>query len=266
MISLDKYDTIKLTRNDKTLKILLNRPQKRNALNDLMIRELTEIFSIAKRDNSLRVIVLTGIGKAFCSGADLSYLKKMKKFSYEDNLKDSLNLSKLFLEIYTFPKPVIAMVQGAALAGGCGLVSVCDFIVSSLDAVFGYPEVKIGFVAALVSTFLIKQVGERKARELLLSGKIISAQEALDMGLISAIKEKDDLENAVNDLANILISNSPQALSETKKILAIGIYKDIEKNIEETAKINAAFRETEDFNEGITAFLEKRSPQWQDKS
>ena len=175
---------------------------------------------------------------------------------------DSLNLSKLFLEIYTLPQPVIAVVYGAAIAGGCGLASVCDFIISEPDALFGYPEVKIGFVAALVSVFLIRQIGERKAREMLLSGRLLNAEEALKKGLISSVVKKEKLKEAARELSRVLIKNSPLAMAESKKILSASVYKDIETELELLARINAKFRETDDFLEGISAFLEKRSPQW----
>jgi len=262
MISEYNYKTIIIKWEIPFLTVTLNRPEKRNALNDLMIRELRDIFSIVKEDRAVRIVTLNGAGKVFCSGADLSYLKKLKDFSYKENLMDSLNLSKLLLEIYTLPQPVIAAVNGAAIAGGCGLASVCDFIISEPDAFFGYPEVKIGFVAALVSVFLIRQIGERKAMEMMLSGRLLKAEEALSKGIISSVVKKEKLEEAASELSRVLIKNSPLAMAESKKILSASVYKDIETELELLARINAKFRETDDFLEGISAFIEKRSPQW----
>ena len=262
MISLPVLKYIKIDLNIPHITIIINRPEKRNALNDTLVSELKEIFAWVKNNNSLKVITLKGEGEVFCSGADLKYLKKLKNYSHKENLKDSISLSKLFLEIYAFPKPVIAIVKGAALAGGCGLASVCDFIISDIDAVFGYPEVRIGFVAALVSTFLIRQIGERKARELLLTGNIISANKAKDIGLISEVTNSDKIEDIHEELLNNLIHNSSQAMKITKEIISSSVFKDIEKELKFLSKINASFRETDDFLEGISAFLEKRSPVW----
>jgi methylglutaconyl-CoA hydratase len=262
MISKSNYKTIKIKWENPFLTVILNRPEKRNALNDLMVKELKDIFSAVKEDSSIRSVTLTGAGKVFCSGADLSYLKELKDFSYNENLNDSLNLSKLFLEIYTLPKPVIAVVKGAAIAGGCGLATVCDFVISEKGALFGYPEVKIGFVAALVSAFLIRQIGERRAREMLLSGELYSAEEALKRGLITSVAEKETIEEQALELSLKLSKNSPLAMAESKKILSAAVYKDIKKELEFLARINAKFRETDDFLEGISAFLEKRAPQW----
>ncbi len=231
MSTYPSYKTIKVKQKDNIFKITLNRPEKRNALNDLMVKELTDIFSAIKEEKSIRAVILSGAGKVFCSGADLAYLKDLKNFSYQENLQDSLNLSKLFLEIYTHPKPVIAIVHGAALAGGFGLASVCDFIIAETETIFGYPEVKIGFVAAMVSVFLIRQVGERKARELLLTGKILKANEVYQLGLITDVVKSGELEKNVYDLALTLINNSSLALAESKKILSKFVYNDIKNEI-----------------------------------
>ncbi len=262
MIPLQSMKYIKTDIKPPHITIILNRPEKRNALNDAIISELKKTFSWVKKNDSLKVITLKGEGKVFCSGADLEHLKDLKKYSYQDNLKDSLKLSNLLLYIYNFPKPVITVVQGAALAGGCGLASVCDFIISEKNAVFGYPEVQIGFVAAIVSTFLIRQIGERKARDLLLTGKIISANIAKEIGLINEADSQENIEDIHKKLVGDLINNSPQAMTTTKEILSSSVYIDIKKEIERLANINASFRQTEDFLEGISAFLEKRRPIW----
>ena len=259
------FKTIKIKISDCKGQIKLNRPEKRNAINPQMVRELDEIITQWENDPSVKVIILKGEGKAFCSGADLAYLKEMRQYDLQKNYEDSLNLAKLFLKIYSYPKPIIAAVQGAALAGGCGLATVCDLIIASSNAKFGYPEVKIGFVAAIVSAFLIRQIGERKAKELLLSGRIISAQEALQIGLINQVVMLEKINNSVNHLADELILNGPTAMKTTKQLFLNFGGQSIEQEIRKLAEINAKFRQNDEFVEGISSFLEKRKPNWQSK-
>ncbi len=264
-MTLQKYKFLLVSLKNSILIIQLNRPEKRNALNPELVKELITAFDFAEKDKSIEVIILKGNDQAFCSGADLAYLKNMRDYDYTENLNDSLKLSELFLKIYTLPKPVIAQVEGPALAGGCGLASVCDFILASEMARFGYPEVKIGFIAALVSAFLIRQVGERKARELLLTGKIVSAQEAKNFGLINEVYKAHKLNDAVEQLAKELSNNSSQALAATKaSLLAEFEFASITEDMKRLAKVNADFRSMDDFIEGITAFIEKRKPKWHD--
>ncbi len=257
------FQTIKTQVNDCVGELILNRPEKRNALNAQMVRELHEVFTLWHNDSRVKVVLLKGQGKAFCSGADLAYLQEMRHFDLQKNLQDSRSLGHLFLKIYTFPKPVVAQVEGPALAGGCGLASVCDLIIASQNAKFGYPEVKIGFVAALVSTFLIRQIGERKAKELLISGKILSAKEALSFGLINQVVEQSQLQETVRQWVDQLLKNGKKAMQVTKQLFSDFSYSRIEEDIERLAEINAEFRQTDEFAEGIRAFLEKRIPNWQ---
>ncbi|MGD9900250.1 MAG: enoyl-CoA hydratase/isomerase family protein, partial [Calditrichaceae bacterium] len=200
-MTIESYEYLKITVEDGRLNITLNRPEKRNALNKILVDELKSVFKWSLAVEKIRTIIIRGEGKAFCSGADLEYLKDLKSYSRKENIKDSLSLADLYYQVYSHPKPVIAVVNGPALAGGCGLASVCDFIIATENARFGYPEVKIGFVAALVSVFLIRQVGERKARELLLTGRIISAEDALKIGLINSLVNVTTLEKSVAELA-----------------------------------------------------------------
>jgi methylglutaconyl-CoA hydratase len=254
--------SVLISEKDGVCSLVLNRPAKKNALNDQLVSELKKAFEFIEGQSSIKVIVLSGAGNAFCSGADLSYMIELTENSYEDNISDSKSLSELFLMISHFPRPVIAKVMGPALAGGCGLASVCDFIIAEEGAIFGYPEVRVGFVAAMVSTFLIKQIGERKARELLLTGKIISATEGHQIGLINKVASKGKIDSEVGDLIKILLENSPQALQVTKELFNSFCYLDNSQEVDRLAKINAAFRTTKDFSEGVSAFLEKRKPKW----
>ncbi|MGD9486875.1 MAG: enoyl-CoA hydratase/isomerase family protein [Calditrichaceae bacterium] len=262
MMTSDSHKYLKSTVEDGRLNITLNRPEKRNALNKILVDELKSVLKWSLSVKDIRTIIIRGAGKAFCSGADLEYLKELKGYSRQENIQDSLSLADLYYQIYSHPKPVIAAVDGPALAGGCGLASVCDFIIATDNARFGYPEVKIGFVAALVSVFLIRQVGERKARELLLTGKIISAKEAVDIGLINKLVSVPALDKSIDELAGELGMNSSMAISTSKQLLSGFTFGDIESELNRTANINAGFRETEDFIEGIQAFIEKRKPKW----
>lgn len=243
--------------------ITLNRPEKRNALNALFVSELKDAFTKAEKDTNCKVIVLKAEGEAFCAGADLAYLQELQSNSYEENLADSTHLMELFQQIYTLPKIVIAQIQGHAIAGGCGLASVCDLAISTEEAKFGYSEVKIGFIPAIVSVFLIKQIGVAKSKELLLTGKIISAQEALSFGLINQVTTKEKLENSVMELAqNLVQATSADSLSLTKQLINGVSDKTISDGFQWAAEMNAQARETEDCKKGIAAFLNKEKLNW----
>ena len=258
----NNYKYLKILVDENNLTISLNRPEKRNALNNELVDELKSVFSEIPQEREIKTVTLTGEGKAFCSGADLEYLQQIKEYGFEKNLADSLNLAELFFTIYSCPKPTIALVKGAAIAGGCGLATVCDFVLSDKDAKFGYPEVKIGFVAALVSVFLIRQIGERKTRNLLLTGNVINGQEAEQIGLINRAGEWPEIISLHRELIQSLRNNSSEAMKVSKEMISDFVFADIKKELERMAKVNANFRKTNDFSEGIAAFLEKRKPQW----
>jgi methylglutaconyl-CoA hydratase len=243
--------------------ITLNRPEKRNALSQELVRDLTDAFKKAEIDESVKVIVLQAAGDAFCAGADLAYLQQLQKFSYEDNLSDSRQLKNLFLHIYRSKKVVIAQVQGSAIAGGCGLATVCDFVFSVPDAKFGYTEVRIGFVPALVMIFLLRKVGEGKAKELLLSGNLLTAQDARSLGLVNKVVDKDSLEKEVNEFAQHLVTTaSTQSLALTKKMIGEVQDMKLDEALDYAAHQNANARATDDCRKGIDAFLNKKTPGW----
>ena len=251
------------TVKDRVGYITLNRPEKRNALSHELVIELTDAFDKAEQDSSVKVVVLKAAGEAFCAGADLAYLQQLQRFSYEQNLEDSRQLKNLFLKIYQLKKVVIAQVQGHALAGGCGLATVCDFTFAVPEAKFGYTEVKIGFIPALVSVFLIRKVGEHKAKQLLLTGEVIKAQEALTRGLINQVVNAEELEQIVFDFAsNLIRSNSGQSMQLTKQLIAQVQSLSLEEGLEQAALMNAHARATEDCKAGIAAFLNKQELKW----
>lgn len=251
------------TLKDRIAFITLNRPEKRNALNHDLVAQLKQAFDQAAADANAKVIVLKANGEAFCAGADLEYLQQLQKFSFEENLQDSNHLKELFLKIYTHPKIVIAQVQGHALAGGCGLATVCDFVVSVPAAKFGYTEVKIGFIPAIVTVFLLRKLGEAKAKEMLLSGDLFSAEQVLAMGLINHVVENDKLEQHVLQLAKKLTDgNSAESMKLTKQMIAVVPSKSVEDALNYAAEMNAHARGTADCKRGIAAFLNKEKLSW----
>lgn len=243
--------------------ITLNRPEKRNALNYEVVTELKDAFTRAEADPNVKVVVLKANGEAFCAGADLEYLRVMQKFSLEQNRMDSDHLKSLYLQIYTLKKVVIAQVQGHALAGGCGLATICDFCLAAAEVQFGYAEVKIGFVPAIVMMFLIRKVGEAKAKELLLTGDLISAQEALKLGLINRVVDKGKLEEEVLDLARQLITtNSANSMRLIKQMIATIQSMKLEDALNYASEMNASARMMDDCRRGIEAFINKERIIW----
>lgn len=256
-------ETIKYNVENRIGYITLNRPEKRNALNAALVAELKQAFQQAESDDAVKVIVLKANGEAFCSGADLGYLQRLQKFSYEENVRDSENLKELFLLIYTLKKIVIAQVQGHALAGGCGLANVCDYTFSVPEAKFGYTEVKIGFVPAIVMVFLIRKIGEASAKNLLLSGELIASEEAKRVGLINVIVTSTELENSVNTFARKLVeTNSTHAMMLTKQMIAAVQSLPLNDALTYAAEMNAKARGTSDCKKGIAAFLNKEKITW----
>jgi methylglutaconyl-CoA hydratase len=235
----------------------LNRPEKRNALNDELIAALKAALRDADADESLRAIVIRGAGKDFCSGADLSAIQKIATASYEENIEDARSLAELFLLIRSVKVPVIAAVHGRALAGGCGLASACDLIVASKSARFGYPEVKIGFVPAMVAAILRRNLGEKKSFELLTQGFEFSAEEAVNLGLVNRVVGDDELENAVMNFASVYTKVSGSAVAMTKHLLYSIDADTFETAIEKGVETNARARMTDDCQKGIAKFLEK---------
>lgn len=243
--------------------ITLSRPEKRNALSPELTEELGNAFAAFQNDPAVKLVVLNAEGKAFCAGADLDYIQQMQHFTYEENLEDSSRLKSLFSQIYEFPKVVIAQVQGHALAGGCGLVTVCDFAFAASGALFGYTEVKIGFIPALVSVFLSEQIGQAKTAVLLLSGELISSSKASELGLITEVVEQEFLEQRTLEFAQKLVSeNSAFSMQETKRLLRSLAKIDRHRALDLAAEANAKARSHEDCVKGVSAFLSKTKPSW----
>ncbi len=258
------YDTIELKYDGQVATITLNRPEKRNAISFNLIDDLLRAFDEVAKSDAI-ILILTGSGKAFCSGMDLDNLKSLLGRTPEQNLEDSRKMVQLFRTLYEFPKVTIAAVNGAAIAGGTGLALLCDFTLAVPEAKFGYTEVRIGFVPAIVSTFLLRQVGEKQARDLLLTGRLFAADEALHLGLINEVVGPEELMVRAHALAKLLLENSPASLRATKQLLTDHATAELDTQIEAAVRENAAIRTTADFREGISSFLEKRRPVWTGK-
>jgi methylglutaconyl-CoA hydratase len=258
------YSTLLLDITGDIAAITLNRPEKRNAISTAMICELQTALDEIEKSHA-RVGIITGAGKAFCAGMDLEMLAAIAQQSPAENQEDSRRIAKMFRRIWSFSRPLIAAVNGAALAGGCGIATLCDFTLAAPEARFGYTEVKIGFLPAIVSVFLTRQIGEKRCRDLLLTGRIIEPAEAKEFGLVSEIVPAEHLLDRSRELAGTLIDASPSSLSRAKRLLISSELAGVDHDLERAILENARIRCTPDFKEGLASFLEKRKPVWQGK-
>jgi methylglutaconyl-CoA hydratase len=256
-----EYKTIQLTSDSRVALIALNRPEKRNAISFQLVEELLAALDEIEQSSS-QVVILTGQGKAFCAGLDLDELKSLLGKTHEENVKDSARTAHLFRRLYDFPRPTIAAVNGAAIAGGTGLATMCDFTLAVPEAKFGYTEVRIGFVPAIVSSILVWQVGHKIARDLLLTGRIFDAAEATRYGLVNEVVAPEGLMARAHQLAAQLMENSPSSVRATKKLINGFIAAQLDSQIAAAIEDNARIRTTADFREGLSSFLEKRKPRW----
>ena len=255
------YATLQLAYEAGIATITLTRPEKRNAISFELLQELLAAFDEVEASPA-QILILTGAGKAFCAGLDLEELKSLLGKTHAENLTDSERIARVFRRLYDFPKPTIAAVNGAAIAGGTGLATMCDFTLAVPEAKFGYTEVRIGFIPAVVSSILVWQVGHKTARDLLISGRIFDAAEAHRLGLVNEIVESAQLLARARELAGSLQENSPSSMRATKALLNGFIGKDLDRQFADSITQNAQARTTADFREGITSFLEKRKPKW----
>jgi methylglutaconyl-CoA hydratase len=261
MMTATHYETLQLSEAGGIATLALNRPEKRNAMNPRLMEELLRALDEIEA-GPCGVMVLTGSGHAFCSGMDIDHLKTLVARSPKDHMLDSRQIARLMRRIYDFPKPTIAAVNGAAIAGGAGLVSVCDMAWAVPEAKFGYTEVRIGFIPAVVSAFLVAQLGDRMAREILLTGRIFKADEALKLGLINGIVDAAELMPHVAKTAQAILANSPGSVRGTKKLLSYFSAARLDHALEQAVEANAGIRSQPDFLEGVSSFLENRAPDW----
>ena len=255
------YTTITVADNAPIRTITLNRPERRNAMTPAMQWELIAAMEAATTSDC-HVLVFAGAGDAFCSGLDLSALQSMNGKTAAEHRTDAERVARLFRTLYELPIPTIAAVHGAAIAGGTGLAMICDFTLATPAAKFGFTEARIGFVPAFVSAFLALQIGDKRSRDLLLTGRIFDATEAYRLGLVNEVVAPENLVERVQSLAETLIANSPEALASTKQLLAAQNRIWLDAAIDAALEANAQTRETADFREGVAAFLEKRKPAW----
>src|SRR5438874_6080290 len=255
------YSTLQLAFEPGVAIITLNRPEKRNAISFQLVEELMSALDDIEQSPA-QVVILTGAGKAFCAGMDLEELKSLLGKTHDDNVKDSARMARIFRRLYEFPRATIAAVNGAAIAGGTGFATMCDFTLAVPESKFGYTEVRIGFVPAIVSSILVWQVGHKIARDLLMTGRLFDAAEAKTLGLVNEVVPAEQLMVRAKELAGQLLENSPTSVQATKRLINSFIATSLDEQIAAAVEHNARIRTTADFREGVSSFLEKRKPQW----
>ena len=262
---MNSYTTINVGIKDAVATVSLNRPDIRNAFNEVMIAELIACFELLQGRGDVRVIVMRGNGKSFCAGADLNWMRDVAKYTYQENYHESLQLSKCFYAIYSSPKPTIALVHGAAIGGANGLLAACDMAFCDNDTVFSLSEVKIGIVPACISPYVIKRVGEYGARELMLTGRRINGIEAQTFGLVNKSLPAAGLDGHVDAVVKQLLSSGPKAVAQCKVLIdQVTNQISLDEALTYTAKMIADIRASEEGQEGMAAFLGKRQPKWVD--
>jgi len=254
---------ILITEADGVATITLNRPEKHNAFDDKIIAELIRLIADIEKDDSLRVLILAANGKSFSAGGDLAWMKRTASYSREQNQNDAAGLAELLRSLNNLSIPTIARVQGAAFGGAVGLTSCCDMAVGTQYAKFCLSEVRVGLVPATISPYVIAAIGQRAARRYFLTAERFSAQTALELGLLSAVVEPEQLDDEIAKLVEALLSNGPAALTAAKKLIADVANQPISAElIEQTSKLIADLRISPEGQEGLSAFLEKRKPHW----
>ncbi len=260
---MENLSTIKLSIQDDVATIVLNRPEIRNAFNEVMSSEVTNVFRHVEQIESVRAIVLRGEGKSFCSGADLNWMRDVSKYTYEQKYEETYRLSQCFYTIYTSPKPTIALVHGAAIGGANGLLASCDIALCDNETVFSLSEVKIGIVPACISPYVIKRVGEYGARELMLTGRRINGAEAEKYRLVNKSLSASELNTYSNEIISLLKSSGPKAIAQCKKLIdEVTNNITLDEALSYTAHMIAEIRASDEGQEGMAAFLEKRYPKW----
>ena len=257
-----RLERIQLEIDGPVARVWLNRGDVRNAFDGLMVTELRQVLFDLGKAEAVRVIVLGGRGPSFCAGADLDWMRAMAAFTRDENLREAQALADLFFTVYQSAKPVVARVHGAALGGGAGLVAACDIAVASLGTQFGFTEVRLGLVPAVISPYVLGKIGESAARELFLTGERFESVRALEIGLIRAAVPEEDLDATIDRRVNELLLSGPRAISETKALIREVAYRRPEDIQRYTVERIADLRVSSEGQEGMRAFLEKRKPGW----
>lgn len=264
--SMKTYINIDFELNGTVGTVWLNRPDKHNAMNAEMIAEIIDIFEALNDDPEVKIVVLRGRGKSFCAGADLNYMKGIAEFGFDENYQDSLKLARAFNVIYTCQKPVIAVVQGAAIGGANGLLASCDFVYCTEDTKFAFAEVKLGIVPATISPYIVKRIGEFAARDLMLTGRRFTGKEAEHFRLVNKSLPAGEIEEQVNTTVSQLLTSGPQAMKACKQLI-YDLYNKLtfDESIDYSARLIATLRASAEGQEGMASFLEKRPPEWTKK-
>jgi methylglutaconyl-CoA hydratase len=257
------FTTLNITRENNVATVTLNRPDVRNAFNELAIAEITRAFARLGTEADLRAIVLAANGAAFCAGADLNWMKKMAGYTRDENRADAMQLAQMLYTIYRCPVPVVARVQGDCYAGGMGLVAACDIIVAAEEVNFCLSEVRLGLIPATISPYVIKAMGDNAARRYFLTAERFNAQEALRIGFAHEVVAADALDAKVAEIVKALVTNSPHAVRQAKALVRDVAGQTIDDALlADTAERIAHIRASEQGREGVASFLEKRKPNW----
>lgn len=256
------YQTVQYELDGKIARVTFNRPEIHNAFNGTVITEMTDVFKRIAEEDSIRVVLLTGRGKSFCAGADLNWMRGVIKQSFDENLAESNALADLFYAIYTCKRPVIGKINGAAIGGGTGFVAVCDIAVAARSAKFSFSEVKIGVVPACIGPYVVKKMGEGKARELFISGERMNGDRAFEVGLVNRVVDDEALDEDVDKLIKLVLSSGPEAVAMAKRLVSEVPGMTPEQFKPYTAEMIAKLRISDEGQEGMDAFLNKRKPNW----
>lgn len=261
-----KYETVTYTKDNRVARVTFCRPEVHNAFNSMLIDEMSQVFSGIEEDEDIRVVVLTGEGKSFCAGADLNWMRSVIAQSFEQNLTESNALANLLWQVYTCKRPIIGAINGAAIGGGTGFVSVCDIAIAARSAVFSFSEVKIGVVPACIGPYVVKKMGEGKARELFITGERMDAERAHEVGLVNKVVDDAQLEAEVDRLTRFILTSGPEAVAMAKKLISEVPQMTPEQFKPYTAEMIARLRISDEGQEGMDAFLNKRRPRWVEES
>jgi len=261
-MAVKNYTTIFIEREGRVGWIWFNRPDVHNAFNATMIRELRDALADVRRDPQVRVVILSGKGKSFCAGADLNWLREIIHYSYNENLQESTELAECLEELYALPKPTIARVNGTAVGGGNGFLAACDIIVAARDAVFGLSEAKLGLVPAVISPYIVRRIGEARARRYFLTGERFDGARAEEIGLVNRALDPGMVDAQIQDFVRMLLTSGPEALAKAKELLRQVPRLNFEEAKRFSVEMIAGLRVSAEAQEGMAAFLEKRQPKW----
>jgi methylglutaconyl-CoA hydratase len=256
------YTTFRLENDGPVARVTLDRPSVKNAFDDVLINEMTDALAVIAGDDRVRVMVLTGAGDVFSAGADLNWMKKVSKYTFEENVQDAMVFARMLEALYRLPKPTIARINGACMGGGVGLVSACDIGVSVSDAKFALREILLGIAPAAISPYVLRKMGESNAHDYFLTGRIFDAPTARSIGLINEVVEITDLDLAVERWVHRFLKAGPKAIAATKQLINRVAWSPLEQVQEYTVRTIAGLRGSDEGQEGFNAFFEKRKPKW----